>query len=326
MLILFIFFLLTLSFGDALILIYHRFGEDKYPSTSVSLEDFEKQMKYLKENNYNVIRLSELVELLKEGKEIPDKTVVITIDDGYKSTMRAFEILKKYNFPFTVFLYMEAIGRYPDFLTPEDIEKLKEYGAEFGNHSYSHKNFGFIEDEEEFLEDLEKSERRFFEIFKEKPKFYAFPYGTYNRKIVKILKGRGYEALFTQDPTAVNEHTDLYLIPRQPVVGSWSRFENFKRNLNKEFLPVEKIFPEYGVLKKNPPEEAGVLLKFPERYENCEIYISELGWVKTERKGKKVFSKDIPKLKRSMNRIGVRCRNKETKRNAYIFWLIINKR
>ncbi len=114
--------------GDyATVFIYHRFGDNRYPTTSVSMEDFKKQMEFLKKNNYNVVSPDELWQMVKSGRKIPPKTVVITIDDGYRTTMRAFKVLKEYNFPFTVFLYMEAIGRYPDFLTIEEIKKLKNY-------------------------------------------------------------------------------------------------------------------------------------------------------------------------------------------------------
>ena len=114
--------------GHATILLYHRFGDDRYPTTSVSMEDFERQMLYLKENGYRVVRLKEIVRLVKEGRDIPEKTVAITIDDGYRSTMKAYEVLKRFGFPFTVFLYMEAVGRYPDFLTLEQIREMEGSG------------------------------------------------------------------------------------------------------------------------------------------------------------------------------------------------------
>lgn len=114
--------------GHATILLYHRFGDARYPTTSVSMEEFERQMRYLKENGYRVVRLSTLVDTLKRGEEVPPKTVAITIDDGYRSTMKAYEVLRRYGYPFTVFLYMEAVGRYPDFLTLEQIRKMELSG------------------------------------------------------------------------------------------------------------------------------------------------------------------------------------------------------
>ncbi len=313
--------------GHAVILLYHRFGDERYPTTSVSMEDFERQMRFLKEKGYRVIPLGELVKYLKEKKEIPDKTVAIAVDDGYRTTFRAYEVLKRYNFPFTVFLYMEAVGRYPDFLTIEQIREMERSGlVEFENHSYSHKPFGLMKDTRAFLVDLEMSEKRFEEIFGRKPRFYALPYGFYNRKVLEILKKRGYEAVFTQDPGNVGSGTDPYRIPRQAIVGSWSKLDKFRKKLLREPLPAKDILPPYGFLEENPPSRAGAVLEEPDKYSNCRIYISELGWKRAKREGEMVFVKDLPQLKRKWNRIGVKCINTRTRRWADTFWIVIRSR
>ena len=309
--------------GYGIILLYHRFGDDRYPTTSVSLEDFEAQMRYLKENGYRVVPLKELLRLIREGRNIPEKTVAITIDDGYRSTMKAFTILKKYGYPFTVFLYMEAVGRYPDFLTLEDIREMERYGkVDFGNHSYSHRAFGLMKNRKFFLEDLERSEERFKELFGRKPELYALPYGYYNKEILKVLKERGYTAVLTQDPGNAGPFTDLLRVSRQAIVGSWSRMGNFKKKLSREPLPLGELVPGYGFIE-NPPERIGAVLLFPKRYGSCRIYITELGWRIAKREGDFVFRDDFVELKRRWNRIGVKCKNVETGRWAESFWMII---
>ncbi len=313
------------AFGQyAVILLYHRFGDERYPSTSVPLELFRQQMTYLQQNGYKVIPLEELLDLLEKGSPIPPKTVVITVDDGYKSTMKAYEVLKEFGYPFTVFLYMEAVGRYPDFLSYEDIEVLKRYGkVTFGNHSYSHEAFGLSEDTEAFLEDLEKSERRFKEIFGEKPLFYAFPYGYYNRELIEVLKKRGYKALFTQDPGSVGRYTDRFLIPRVAVVGTLATMESFSERLGWEPLPVQERFPREGFLEENPPKEIGVRLLSGKNYTKCAVYVSEQGWKWAKKEGDKVYATGFEEFKRKWNRLGVRCKNKKTGALAYHFWMVV---
>lgn len=331
-------FLLILSisfpvFADfAAILIYHKFGEDKYPTTSVSMEDFKKQMDYLKKNNFNVIHLSKLIDILQRKEDIPPKTVVITIDDGYKSTMRAYKILKKYRFPFTVFLYMEGVGRYPDYLTHKQIEILKKDPlVEFGNHSYSHRRFAKILKKMDLksyktliVEDTLKAERRLKKLLGYVPKVYAFPYGEYTRPMIQVLKEMGYEALFTQDPQNVSKDTPLYLIHRQPIVGSWAKMKHFKDVLNTEVLPVVKHSPPIGYLIQNPPE-IWAEVKNIHNYKNCGIYISELGWIKAEKKNNRLFINLEKPLKRWKNRIGVTCWNVKTKRKSTFFWSVYNR-
>ena len=310
--------------GHATILLYHRFGDDRYPTTSVSMEDFERQMKYLKKNGYRVIPMRDLVRLLEEGKPIPPKTVVIAIDDGYKSTMKAYRVLKRYGFPFVVFLYMEAVGRYPDFLTIKQIREMERSGlAEFENHSYSHKPFGLMKSTDSFLKDLERSEKRFEKIFGRKPTMYALPFGYYNKGVLRILKERGYRAVFTQDPGNVGDKTDIFRIPRQAIVGSWSTIPNFKKKLRREPLPLVEIIPGFGFLQKNPPDMIGARLDSHETYDKCRIYITELGWKVAKREEGLVYRDQLPKLKRRWNRVGVKCFNTDTKTWAESFWMII---
>jgi peptidoglycan/xylan/chitin deacetylase (PgdA/CDA1 family) len=319
--------------GYAVILIYHKFDKNKSPSTSIPIKDFENQMRYLKENNFNVISIEKLVYYLKNKKEIPEKTVVITIDDGYKSTMKAFKVLKKYNFPFTLFLYMEAVGRYPDFLTIDQINKLKKYPKiTFGNHSYTHLKFakypsnGDLNSYRVLLkDDIVISETRFKKIFGYKPKYYAFPYGEYNEIYIDILKKSGYEALFTQDPSSVGKFTDRFLIPRQPIVGHWGSLKHFKKILNIEPLHVLWHYPKIGFLEKNPLPYIKAKIEDLDRYKNCGIYVSELGWKKAKRKKDYLYIQNLPKLKRWKNRIGITCFNKETKKEASFFYMIVNK-
>ncbi len=330
--------LFILPFSDkafanyATLLIYHKFDEYRTPSTSIPVEDFERQMRYLKENNYNVISLDKLLWHIENKKPFPEKTVVITIDDGYKSTMKAFQVLKKYNFPFTVFLYMEGVGRYPDYLTKEQLDQLKKYPkVTFGNHSYAHLRFGRLlkkMSKKEFkkfvIEDTEKAEKRFKKLIGYKPVYYAFPYGEYNKIYIEILKKRGYKALFTQDPANVSENISPYLIHRQPIVGNWGDLKHFIRALNTEALDVEYHYPDIGFIDQNPLPYIKAKLKHPEKYKNCEIYVSELGWSWAKEKDGFLVWEDLPELKRDKNRIGVKCTNKETGKKAAYFWLILN--
>ncbi|WP_457638796.1 polysaccharide deacetylase family protein [Persephonella sp.] len=330
-----VFLLITYSSsygGYATILIYHKFGEDRYPTTSVSMEDFKKQLEYLKKNRFNVIPLSKLIQYLQTGKEIPPKTVVITIDDGYRSTMKAYRLLKEYKFPFTVFLYAEAVGRYPDYLTVKQIEVLKKDPlVEFGNHSYSHKRFAKIlkdMDVESYkmliVQDTLKAEERLKGLLGYVPKIYAFPYGEYTKPFIHVLREMGYRALFTQDPQNVSINTPLWLIPRQPIVGSWAKMKHFQDVLNTEVLPVEKYNPPVGYIKNNPPEIYAVV-KDISSYKNCGIYISEIGWIKGKIYKNRIFIDQIPPLKRWKNRIGITCWNKKTGRKATFFWSIYNR-
>ena len=67
------------------VLMHHRIGDDRYPSTNISQELFEKHIEYLVEENINVLPITELSKYLKKEINLTNKTVFITIDDAYKS-------------------------------------------------------------------------------------------------------------------------------------------------------------------------------------------------------------------------------------------------
>src|SRR5690606_10790893 len=90
--------------------VYHRFGDDRFPSTNISLQDFEAHLAYLKENEYQVLSFSDAIAYLHSDAPVK-KTAVITIDDGYKSFYNhALPLLTRFNIPATLFINTETVG------------------------------------------------------------------------------------------------------------------------------------------------------------------------------------------------------------------------
>ncbi len=319
--------------GFVTVLIYHKFNEPESPSTSVDLKTFDAQLRYLKENSFNVLSMEQFLSYMKKGG-FPPRSVLITIDDGYRSVYEyAYPLLKKYGFPFTVFLYMEGVGRYPDYMTISQLRELLKQGVTLGNHSYSHKRLarayrwkGRNDYLDELKRDFERSESRFLKLFGEKPKVYAYPYGEYNGLYREIIKERGYLASFTQDSGAVSSETDRFLIPRNPIVGTWAEMKHFKGVLKTEPFYVISFYPEPGILKNNPPSEIYFDVDNLSDYKNTGIYISELGWIKPllNRQKNRIFIKKVPKLKREINRIGITGVNKKTGKKALFLYMVIS--
>jgi len=319
------------------VLLYHKFETPCTPSTNISLENFKAQMAYLRAHNYQVIPLRLLVNALKNHISLPPKTVVITIDDGYKSVYEyAFPILNTYGYPFTVFLSTEAIEKgYPDYISWKEIKVMQRAGVDFQDHSYSHSHLAFIPDKMSEIQyrnwikkDLKKSQHVFKTHLDYIPEYLAFPYGEYNQILIEEALKMGYKALFTQDPGVVSENTNLTLIPREPILGKeWSSLKHFSQVLNRLDLPLLEFHPALGLLKSNSPKEIKVKIKYPKRYlpDSFRIYISELGWYKVSLDQHKatVCFKNIPTLTHKVNRIGIKAIEKKSKRTAINFWMII---
>ena len=114
--------------GDdsAVVLMYHRFGEDRYPETNIKVKQFEAQLELLKKEGYSVMPLSRLLSALTEGESLPPKAVVITIDDAYRSIYEtAYPRFRQYGFPFTVFVATDPVDSgLPAYMTWNQMREM----------------------------------------------------------------------------------------------------------------------------------------------------------------------------------------------------------
>jgi len=320
---------------EVTILIYHRFGESKYPTTNVGVDRFREQMAYLLANNYRVISLADLVKAISGQKPLPPKAVVITIDDGFKSVYRqAWPVLESFRFPFTVFINAKSIDKgFNDYMSWDEIREMADTGVDFQDHSYAHARLADIPDgmnDEQYRNwissDLVKSSLRLIKELGSKPRFFAIPYGEYNKQVIEEAKKIGYEAIFTQDPGSVSQYSDLFLLPREPILGNdWSTMAHFENVLERVDLPVRGFMPAYGRVD-GVPEQYGATIIDPDRYESnsFRIYVSELGWTNADLDGDRVTIPGNRKLTRRLNRVMIEAREKGTGRTAIRPWLLVN--
>ena len=319
------------------VLIYHRFGEDKYPTTNISVERFQEQMEFLKSNDYTVISLQQLAHFLQKGKKLPERGVVITIDDGYKSVYEnAWPILKEYGYPFTVFLYTKATAnKHWNYMTWSQVREMKNAGADFQNHGFAHEHMAFkpegmgMEEYKSWIRaDLAVSTRIISEELKERPRFFAVPYGEYNRTVLDEIHSFGYEAILLQDPGSVSKDTDPFAIPREPILGNdWSTMEHFQMILERVDLPITGEIPTSGQFPDNAPNQFGAKLLYPDRYipGTLGIYVSELGWQRATREGDFITIANSSVLNRRINRVAISGREKESGRTAIRYWMLVGE-
>ncbi|QCD51773.1 polysaccharide deacetylase family protein [Campylobacter sp. RM16192] len=226
--------------ADAHIFNYHRFNDDRHPSTNISNENLRAQFDFFKENGYEVIPLSKLVNAIKNQDEIPDNWVVLTIDDGYKSFYKnGLPIFKEYGYPFALMVYVEASAKkYGDFMNFDEIKDAAQYG-EIGYHSYGHLHMvGLTEDR--LRHDFKDGISTFEKHMGYKPKYFAYPYGEYNSKIIEMSAEYGLEVLLAQNSGAVSKDSDLLDLDRTPLMNG----TNLPAALASKFLKAEWILPK----------------------------------------------------------------------------------
>jgi len=249
------------------ILAYHNFTKDEGSSYDINIAEFEKQMDYLSAHNYSVISLSELVEGLKQG-ELPYKPVVITIDDGFKSTFSlAYPVLKKYNLPATLFLYTDFIEKNSYSLTWEEIREMTKNNIEIGSHTLSHCNLLKYQKNENYETYLARIRREIFlskEILENKigrkVKFFAYPYGAYSSTIKDLAIQAGYEGILNANSMNNILTADPFSLNRQTIFGQ-SSLNSFIQTLNQRPLNASRIFPYDGAIESNQLVKIGAILE-----------------------------------------------------------------
>ncbi len=248
------------------ILAYHNFTKDESSSYRINIIEFEKQMNYLATHNYSVISLSELIKGLRDS-QLPPKPVVITIDDGFKSTFTlAYPILKKYNFPATLFLYTNFIEKSSFSLTWEEIREMTKNNIEIGSHTLSHCNLLRYKENEDYDTYITRVKKEIF-LSKEilegkiggKVKFFAYPYGVYSPIIKNLVIQAGYEGILNANNMNNTINTNPWSLNRQIIYGNNS-FKSFVRILNQRPFITSKIFPADGTVSTNQYIKIGALL------------------------------------------------------------------
>jgi peptidoglycan/xylan/chitin deacetylase (PgdA/CDA1 family) len=272
--------------ADAHIFLYHRFNDDRYPSTSVSNDELRKQFQYLKDNGYEIVPLEKIVKKIADNEKMPNNWIALTIDDGYKSFLQnGLEIFKEFGYPFTLFVYAEAAEKkYPDFMSWSELKSLLQENGSLEFHSYSHTRQTKL-DEEKLKNDFQKGLTLFEKHLGIAPKYFSYPYGEFDDNVRKTAKTFGFEAIFNQNSGAIDSKSDIYDLPRSALTSGG----DIKRLLKQKTLQAEWIsplsFPKDGIL-------SNVRIATADNALNAKLYITGEGWIDVSL-NKGVLNKDL---------------------------------
>lgn len=229
----------------ASVLLYHRFGEDAIPSTNTSLADFEAHLRILRDEGYAVVSLPRLLEALEGGAPLPPKSVVITIDDGYRSVFEeAWPRLREYGFPFAVFVASGEIDASRGNLM--DWSALRELARDplvsVFHHSRSHAHMIAL-DGGARARDFADDEARLEAELGTEPQAFAYPYGEYDTALQAQVQARGHRAAFGQHSGVVGPQSPRFALPRFSLSGSFSGEDRLRLALEAKPLVVSDLVP-----------------------------------------------------------------------------------
>ncbi len=244
----------VMAANHASVVMYHRFGENAYPSTNITLEQFDQHLAELAAGPYTVMPLIDITNAIINGDDLPDYAVAITVDDAFISLYRdALPRLRKYGFPFTVFIATNAIDRgLKDYASWDQIREMQAAGVDIGSQSHTHPHMHKI-DFEQAQQELKTSNNRFVEELGIKPQLFAYPYGEYTPAIRDLVKKNGFIAAFGQHSGVMHRTQNPFEFPRFTFNEAYGDLNRFKLAAVALPIPAIAILPENMVLTDNPP-------------------------------------------------------------------------
>jgi len=254
------------------VLSYHNFSKGfSHNKLTVSAKDFKEQLSYLKNNNYHVITMDQLIEFLKFG-QVPKKSVLISIDDGWISSYKiAYPILRDFGFSATLFIPSHFIesGKRSAVSWGQIREMVSDNTIDIQCHTKSHRDLSTIKYNESFTDyiqaveqDILHSKQTIYDRIGKEVTALAYPFGNTNPLVLEIIKKFGYKAAFTVKRKGNPFYKQSLLLNRAMIFGTFN-INRFAKNL--------KTFEEFRIIESEPidtlPTLGTIALTNPEEYE-----------------------------------------------------------
>ena len=265
-------------------LMYHRFNENKYPSTNIKMNVFKEQMEIIKNLNYKFYDPKFFIDDFDKPKD--EKKILITIDDGFKSFYtEAWPYLKKNKIPFILFISTEPVGKNGYMNWDEIIEIEKSNLAIIGHHSHTHE-YLIDMNNLEFVKDIETATKIFKDKFGYVPEVFSYPFGEYS-KYMKDYISKNFKVAFGQHSGVIDINKDKFELPRFPINEKYGDLKRFKSLINYEPLEYKNLKPEEKKIhdSNNPPKLIIEFFKEQTNIHNINCYSNDGGnWKKSNLK------------------------------------------
>jgi peptidoglycan/xylan/chitin deacetylase (PgdA/CDA1 family) len=241
---------------SAVVLEYHHVSTDAPASTSVDPETFEAHMDHLADNGFRIWPLPKLVETIRAGETVPEKTVALTFDDAYASVYtEVLPRMRERGWPFTVFVSTDYIDdEFSTHVTWDQLREMERHGATIANHSRTHAHLVRRKADESRSEwlarvraEITDAQARLEAEMDSAPKLFAYPFGEFSPPIQEVVADLGYVG-FGQQSGAFGPASDFTALPRFPLATAFAGLDSFALKVRSRPLPVRGTEPASGVL------------------------------------------------------------------------------
>jgi peptidoglycan/xylan/chitin deacetylase (PgdA/CDA1 family) len=253
---------------------YHRFDENKYPSTNIQMNIFLEQIQLIKDLNYDFIH----PENFEKNFNIPkkQKKILITIDDAFQSFYEvAWPFLKENKIPFILFVSTEPVGN-KGYMTWDQIKEVEQESfAIIGHHSHSH-DYLIDVSNEEFIKDIEIANKIFTEKIGYIPSLFSYPFGEYSDFMRQYIS-KNFTYAFGQHSGVIDVNKEKFQLPRFPINENYGELKRFTSIIKTYPLEYKKLLPLEKKLNKsnNPPLFSVEFFDNQENIKNINCYSNE---------------------------------------------------
>tara|TARA_B100000965_G_scaffold404461_1_gene435264 strand:- start:1652 stop:2689 length:1038 start_codon:yes stop_codon:yes gene_type:complete len=238
--------------NGASVFMYHRIGESKYPSTNVTIEQFNKHINYISKNDFNIIPLDEVLSIILNNEKFDKNTVSFSVDDAYESFyLNAWPKFKENNIHVTLFVSTEIINNKTNgYMNWDQIRNFLNEGGSVGQHTASHLHMP-LNSIDLVKNDILESHKTFIKELGFIPKLFAYPYGETSKEVINVLKEFNITHAFGQHSGVISTFDNKYYLPRFSLNEQFSDLDRFIFAAESLPLVIEDFLPSDMYLTQN---------------------------------------------------------------------------
>lgn len=215
------------------ILYYHSVLPDAEVATpnevTISPEKLREELMLVKELGYTTLTMSEFTAYINDNQPIPEKSILITFDDGYTDNYaHAFPILKELNMKATIFMIASQVDS-GYYMSAAQLREMSDYGIDIESHTDNHVYLDTLSYDQQ-LKELKDSKEKLEKILGKEVTSIAYPYGNYNEDTKKAAIAAGYTFGFTTNKGLAKRINNKVELNRIYVSSNYS-LELFKERL-----------------------------------------------------------------------------------------------
>lgn len=204
------------------IIMYHSIGYEKGNVARVTKENFKEQMKYLRDNSYVTLTLNDAYDFFISNKPIPEKSIILTFDDGYMDNyVEALPILKEFRFKAAIFVITNLIDKIPNYMNSKQLKEMQDNGFDIESHTANHEHLKELSYENQ-VKTLQDSKDSLEKILNKEIQYLAYPYGEYSKETLKAVSQVGYKMAVGTDGRWSDKADGILTLDRVFISGAAS--------------------------------------------------------------------------------------------------------